>query len=155
SLEEIDDNKRSSSHLKIISSNTFNQASANELSENNENTASSSDDEDDPYRLSIATPPTSTAEDERSRAILATPSTPPLTMKKLSNNTKSARSTTISFSKKLASVHQQENAVDKIQQRKNTLPLVTRKRKLEANSSSMIVTSKQSQRLAAKRIRLN
>ncbi|CAF5223727.1 unnamed protein product, partial [Rotaria magnacalcarata] len=118
-------------------------------------TASSSDDEDDPYRLSIATPPTSTAEDERSRAILATPSTPPLTMKKLSNNTKSARSTTISFSKKLASVHQQENAVDKIQQRKNTLPLVTRKRKLEANSSSMIVTSKQSQRLAAKRIRLN
>ncbi|CAM4989733.1 unnamed protein product, partial [Rotaria socialis] len=48
-----------------------------------------SDDEDDPYRLSIATPPTSTAEDERSRAILATPSTPPVTMKKLSNNTKS------------------------------------------------------------------
>ncbi|CAF5004803.1 unnamed protein product, partial [Rotaria socialis] len=65
--EEFDDNKRSSSHLKIISSNTFNQVSANELSENNENTASSSDDEDDPYRLSIATPPTSTAEDERSR----------------------------------------------------------------------------------------
>ncbi|CAF4580412.1 unnamed protein product [Rotaria socialis] len=116
--EEFDDNKRSSSHLKIISSNTFNQVSANELSENNENTASSSDDEDDPYRLSIATPPTSTAEDERSRAILATPSTPPVTMKKLSNNTKSTRSTTISFSKKLASVHQQENAVDKIQQRK-------------------------------------
>ncbi|CAF4549172.1 unnamed protein product [Rotaria magnacalcarata] len=101
-------------------SNTFNQTSANELSENNENTASSSDDEDDPYRLSIATPPTSNAEDERSRAILATPSTPPVTMKKLSNNTKSTRSTTISFSKKLASVHQQENAVDKIQQRKNT-----------------------------------
>ncbi|CAF4775726.1 unnamed protein product, partial [Rotaria socialis] len=154
SLEEFDNNKYYSSHLKIISSNIFNQASVNELAENNENTVSSSDDEEDPYRLSIATPPTSTAEDERSRAIRETASTPLATMKKLSNNTKSTKSTSISSSKKLASAHQQESAVDKIQQSKNTIPLVIRKRKPEANSSSTIVKSKQSQRLAAKRIRL-
>ncbi|CAF4912798.1 unnamed protein product, partial [Rotaria socialis] len=85
---------------------------------NNENTLSSSDDEEDPSRLSIATPPTPTVENERSRAIRETASTPLVTMKKLSNNTKSTKSTSISSSKKLASAHQQENAVDKIQQSK-------------------------------------
>ncbi|CAF4891347.1 unnamed protein product [Rotaria socialis] len=154
SLEEFDNNKYYSSHLKIISSNIFNQASVNELAENNENTVSSSDDEEDPYRLSIATPPTSTAEDERSRAIHETASTPLATMKKLSNNTKSTKSTSISSSKKLVSAHQQESAVDKIQQSKNTIPLVTRKRKPEANSSSTIVKSKQSQRLAISSINI-
>ncbi|CAF3474545.1 unnamed protein product [Rotaria socialis] len=88
------------------------------LSENNENTLSSSDDEEDPSRLSIATPPIPTVENERSRAIRETASTPLVTMKKLSNNTKSTKSTSISSSKKLASAHQQENAVDKIQQSK-------------------------------------
>ncbi|CAF3427071.1 unnamed protein product [Rotaria socialis] len=77
-----------------------------------------SDDEEDPSRLSIATPPTPTVENERSRAIRETASTPLVTMKKLSNNTKSTKSTSISSSKKLASAHQQENAVDKIQQSK-------------------------------------
>ncbi|CAF4681692.1 unnamed protein product, partial [Rotaria socialis] len=85
---------------------------------NNENTLSSSDDEEDPSRLSIATPPIPTVENERSRAIRETASTPLVTMKKLSNNTKSTKSTSISSSKKLASAHQQENAVDKIQQSK-------------------------------------
>ncbi|CAF3773158.1 unnamed protein product [Rotaria magnacalcarata] len=153
--ERFDDNKYSSSHLKIISSNTFNQASVNEVADNNENTISSSDGEDDPYRLAIASPPVLTAEDERSQTILEIASTTPVTIKKLSNNTTSMKSIPISSSKNLVSAHQQENALDKIRPSKNILPLVTRKCKPEANSSSNIVTSEQSQRLAAKRIRLN
>ncbi|CAF2184870.1 unnamed protein product [Rotaria magnacalcarata] len=129
--------------------------SVNELAHNHENSISSSDDEDEPRPLSIASPPNLTAKHEPSRSMLEIASKPTVTNKNLSNNTKSTQSTSISSSKKLVPAHEQENAIDKTRQTKKTLPLVSRKRKPEANSSANIITSKQSQRLAAKRIRLN
>ena len=81
-------------------------------------------------------------------------STEPLTTNKSHDNSKSKEINEIHYSQTSSSTQRPEDESDAFENSQKRPPTVNRKRKLLQSSSSSIANTKQSARLAAKRVRL-
>jgi hypothetical protein len=153
-LDKSNQNQCSSFHLTTTDSININQEDGNQRNNDDDNQQpSSDDDEEDCFNHYTIPSPTNSTSHKHSPMIVENESTKPSTIDKSHNHPKSKKINEVRVAETPSSTQQTEHEFDALEETQIARVSVKRKRQLHQSSSPSINTTKQSTRLAAKRVR--